>query len=253
MPELVSSLQRFVDRLAVHSPLSDDERQAILDLPGYSNHMRANDDIVAVGDQVDYACLITHGIVGSFGQAKGGSRQITALHIPGDMAGLQSVVQPDATLGLQALSATTICRIPHQALRALTGAFPAIAEAFWRNGAIDAAVLSQWTIKLGRLDAVGKLAHLLCEMSLRYGGQFGRRNSFEFPVTQTHLANVLGLTAIHVNRTVKVIRDEGLVTIAGRTVEIHDWDQLAKRGEFGPAYLHLDRTEDGYHGIVATG
>ena len=242
MPHRIQpNLRLFLDRLTSRSVLSQKEEQAILNLPAYAAQVQANRDFVRLGEVVDHACLIVDGIAGRFGQNAEGARQITALHIAGDMADLHSVVQPTGTSSLQALCTVTILRVPHQALRATAGRYPAIAEAFWRDCMVDAAILSEWVVNVGRRDAKTRIAHLLCETAVRYrvDGQ-SEAVLFEFPVTQAHLADATGLTPVHVNRTLKALRDEGVVFVSGRTVHILDWDALVRLGEFDATYLQAD-------------
>jgi CRP-like cAMP-binding protein len=235
-----SALQAFVDRLNRRSPLAGEEAAAILSLPATPAEVRTNRDFVNMGEETDHACLIVEGLVGRFGQTKGGARQITAMHIPGDMADLHSVVVPKAGSALQALSTTTILRIPHRAIRAIAHQYPPVAEAFWRECVVDAAILSQWVVNVGRRDALARTAHLLCEMALRYQ-EIGRAAglSFDFPATQTQLADALGLTAVHVNRTLKALKESGVLRVVRHTVEIVDWPRLEGIGDFDPVYLQI--------------
>jgi CRP-like cAMP-binding protein len=233
-------LQLFFDRLTRRSVLTDDEQQAILALPGHAAQNEAGRDIVRLGVRVDHACLIVAGLVGRFGQNADGGRQFTAIHIPGDMADLHSVVQPQTTTGLEALSVTTIVRIPHVAIRATAARYPAIAEAFWRDCMVDAAILSQWVVNVGRRDARARLAHLLCEVVMRLGpDRTGPDFRFSFAVTQAQLADATGLTPVHVNRVLKSMREDGIADVRQREVRIMDWDGLVAAGEFEPEYLQL--------------
>ncbi|WP_371416838.1 Crp/Fnr family transcriptional regulator [Sphingosinicella sp. BN140058] len=184
--------------------------------------------------------MIVDGLVGRFGQNSDGNRQITALHIGGDMADLHSVVVPGSATALQALAVTTILRVPHEALRRLARDRPAIAEAFWRECVIDGAILSEWVVNVGRRDARTRTAHLLCEMAIRCrAGVLGRRFSFGFPVTQNHLADMLALTPVHVNRMLKCLREEGAADLRGKTAHVLDWQLLADIGDFDPSYLQI--------------
>jgi CRP-like cAMP-binding protein len=247
MPEHLMSfsnkpdLQRFLDKLTDRSVLSKEEQQAILDLPGKSEHVQANHDFVGLGERCDHACLLVAGLVGRFDQNWEGKRQITAIHIPGDMPDLHSVVQPTATSALQALSIATIIRVPHASLRSATNAYPALAEAFWRHCMVDAAILSQWVVNVGRRSARARIAHLLCEMGTRLRAVSTDGETF-FPlaVTQEQLANATGLTGVHVNRTLKTLRRDGLADVRDRTVRIPDWKALATVGEFESTYLQED-------------
>ena len=235
-------LQRFLDRLNRRSVLTQQEQQSILNLPGYAEQVRSNRDFVRLGERVDHACLIVAGIVGRFEQNREGVRQITALHLPGDMADLHSVVQPEATSALQALSTSTIVRVSHAALREAAATFPAIAEALWRDCMVDAGILAEWVVNLGRRDAKTRIAHVLCETAVRLGvAPADGEIIFPFPVTQTQLADATGLTPVHVNRTLQALRREGLADVRQNAV-IHDWDSLVAAGDFDRTYLQMDVT-----------
>jgi CRP-like cAMP-binding protein len=230
-------LQRFLNRLTRRSVLSDVEQQAILGLGGYAEQVRSNRDFVRLGERTDHASLIVAGFVGRFDQNAEGQRQITALHMPGDMADLHSVVQPEATSALSALSTATIVRIPHGQVRSVAATYPALAEALWRDCMVDAAILSQWVVNVGRRDARARISHLLCEVATRLGAAPARGEiMFPFPVTQAQLADMTGLTAVHVNRTVQGLRAEGLADIR-HNATIYEWDALARAGDFDPDYL----------------
>lgn len=248
-------LQRFLERLTSRSILSAEEQEAILSLPGHTTQVEANRDFVRLGETVDHATLIVAGVVGRFGQNAEGGRQITALHIPGDMADLHSVVQPEGTSALQALSVATIMRIPHAPIRAATARYPALAEALWRDCMVDAAILSQWVINLGRRDAKSRIAHLLCETAWRFGvapTATGDR-LFSFPLTQTQLGDATGLTPVHVNRVLRALRKQGLVDVGQRMVRIRDWEGLVKVGDFDPTHLQTEIKPEERLRIVATG
>ena len=231
-------LQRFLDRLTSRSVLTEEEQEAILSLPCRSEHVQSNRDFVPLGERVDHACLVVAGIVGRFGQNAEGKRQITAMHLPGDMADLHSVVQPRAPSALQALSIATILKVPHVDLRAAAARHPAIAEALWRDCMVDASILAQWVLNVGRRDARERIAHLLCEVAVRvHAAPSPSEVVFPFAVTQQQLADATGLTSVHVNRTLQAMRREGLVEVCGRTARIPDWNALVAAGEFDPAYL----------------
>lgn len=233
------TLGPFLDRLLLRSDFSCDERDALLALPFVIARIDSHRDFVRLGERVDHACLVVSGMIGRFDQTAQGLRQITAFHIPGDMPDLHSVVRPVVTSALQALCATTILRVPHAALRALAARFPAIAEALWRDCMVDTATLNQWIVNIGRRPAQARLAYLLCEMAVRVRGVTGD-GAFAFPVTQAQLGDASGLTAVHVNRSLKALRDAGLVEIRSRTATIRDWSRLARLADFDPAYLLSD-------------
>ena len=99
-----------------------------------------------------------------------------------------------------ALAVSRVGFIAHQDLRALIGQFPDLGNLFWRDTLIDAAIFREWMVGLGRRNAHQRIAHLLCEMALRFEGVgLAQDHTFPMPVTQAELADALGLTLVHVN------------------------------------------------------
>lgn len=196
---------------------------------------------MGLDEVVDHVSVVVKGIVARFGQNADGARQIIALHIAGDAPDLHTVVLPSDTVPLQALSTTTILRIRHADLRVLAARHPAVAEAFWRHSSVDAAITAKWVLNGGRRNAKTRIAHLLCEMAVRCGAVVGGGEvKFDFPLTQTHLADATGLTSVHVNRTLKALAAQDLLTLSGRRARIPDWARLVERGEFDAEYLQAD-------------
>lgn len=231
----------FLQRLVRRSALNADERRAVVALNAHAHQLRANYDFVAPGQTVDHACLVAHGLAARYDQMRDGKRQITAFYVPGDMCDLHSVMCPTAAWGMLALSATTILRVPHVELCRLINEYPAIAMAFWRDGIADSSILAKWAANLGRRDARARMAHLFCEMGVRIeclGNE--RRDAFWLDVSQQNLADALGMTAIHVNRTIQSLRTQKLIRTESRRIFIDDWDRLAALAEFSSDYLLLD-------------
>ncbi|RYG88958.1 MAG: Crp/Fnr family transcriptional regulator [Alphaproteobacteria bacterium] len=217
-----TSLQPFVERLASRSILTEEEAVALLALKGQMTQVPAHSDFVRQGEYVDHACLVVDGLVGRFGQNKDGGRQITCIHIPGDMADLPSVVSPKSAWGLSALCTTTILRIPHVELRHIAAEHVGLAEAFWRDCVADGSIFSEWVVNVGRRDALTRVAHVLCEISVRrVRAKQGEKTLFAFELTQSDLADATGLTGVHVNRTLKELRTRSLATVRSNVVTIY--------------------------------
>ena len=235
------ALNLFVRRLASRSILTKREISELVGLSGHIKHIAAHTEFVGLGEEIDHASLVVGGLVGRFGQTNEGVRQITCLHIPGDMADLPSVVSPKAGWALEALTGSTILRISHGDLRRLATKNPGISEAFWRDCVADGSIFSEWVVNVGRRDALSRLSHLFCEMAIRCerAGQ-GDRQSFPLPITQAGLADATGMTAVHVNRTLKELRILSIVELQGGIVTIHDWKKLVSVGDFDDAFLLLD-------------
>ena len=169
-----------------------------------------------------------------------GKRQITAIHIPGDFVDLHSFTLKRMDHGIAALSACKIAVVPHEALHRITEEHPHLTRLLWLNTTIDGAIHRQTVVLLGRQDARGKLAHLVCELYVRLKTVRevdGLR--FRLPVTQAELGDMLGLSTVHVNRTLQDLRGEGLLTWERADVEILDWERLCETAQFDPDYLNL--------------
>jgi len=246
VPSNPPEMAQFLRKLEARSSFRPDERKAILQLPFEPRQVQANRDFVTRGERVSHSCFVLKGMAGTFGQNREGHRQITSVFMSGDMIDLQTVVLPEAMSNLQALTTTTILQIPHSDLRRVGHRFPNIAEAFWRECVLDAAIVNEWVVNVGRRDARTRMAHLLCEVACR-SGHATPENAFvfPFPVTQAQFADMLGLTPVHVNRTLKGLREGNVVNVAASSVEIVDWDRLADIGEFDAAYLQLGSLRNG--------
>jgi CRP-like cAMP-binding protein len=240
------ALERFLSRLLLRSALTDEEASQILSLGAQPATIDAHRDITRPGDTHGFACLVAEGLAGRFDQLANGLRQITALHIPGDMCDLHSVPVPHAGWGIEALAKTTIFKFPHEALKDLMFRYPAIALAFWRDTIVDSSVLAKWLSALGRRTAKQRLAHLICEMGIRMEqAGLGSRTDFTLQITQSQLADVLGITAVHLNRSLQALRAEGLLLTDNYRIRVPDETRLCALAEFDPGYLLLDVEGEG--------
>lgn len=241
MAGVYNGLDVWLRRLERRTPLSSEDRRRVLALPGRSERIRANRDFVRLGERVSEICLIVRGIAARFGQTRDGRRQLTALHIAGDAADLHSAVLPNAGSALSALSDVVIYRIPHPAIHEAVRASPALARAMWRDCTVDASIAAEWLVNNGQRDGRTRLAHLICELAMRFAAVGANRDRFMLDLSQAHLGDALGLTSVHVNRMLRELREAGLVAGVGRHIEIPDWDRLASAADFDPRYLHLHR------------
>lgn len=231
---------RFLRRIELRSDLTRAEREAILALPGAVAEATPQRDLVSPGQELAHACLMLTGLSARFDQLANGQRQFTALHIPGDMCDLHSVAAPVAGWGIQALTRVTYLKVPHDALRVLIADRPAIALALWRDTIVDASILAKWISALGRRSAEARLAHWLCEVAIRLeqSGE-GERSRFELRATQIHIADFLGISTVHVSRSLRSLRARGLIVVEEYVYQLPDFDALARFADFDPAYLLL--------------
>jgi CRP-like cAMP-binding protein len=124
----------------------------------------------------------------------------------------------------------------------MTERYPRLTRIYWFLTNLDAAIHREWSLSLGQRSAISRMAHLFCEMQVRLE-IIGRTdgNSYDFPLTQRELAECLGLTVVHANRTLQELRRRRLVEFSSRRLTILDRDGLCGLAEFDPSYLYLEK------------
>ncbi len=126
----------------------------------------------------------------------------------------------------------------------LCGRYPRIASALWRQTLIDAAVFREWLTSIGQREAYNRVAHLLCEMMVRLRAVgLAQDDGCDLPITQSELGDALGLSTVHVNRTLQDIREANLISLKNNKLQVLDWEGLTRAGEFDPTYLRIKREQ----------
>jgi CRP-like cAMP-binding protein len=225
-------------------PLSDEEKQALQDLPVQITVLNADEDIVRIGDRPSQCCLLVEGFTCVYKLTTEGKRQIMALHVPGDMPDLQSLHLKVMDNSVATMTQCTVGFIQHEDLRRVCDRYPRITAALWRETLVDASIFREWLLNVGRREAYNRMAHLLCELLVRLNAVgLVEDHTFDLPLTQGELADAIGTSNVHVNRVLQELRADGLIRTTGTRVNIPDWDQLKEAGEFDPLYLHLQQDE----------
>jgi len=235
-----ANTQPLIRKLESIGALSEQDREALASLPVQVRDLDADEDVVREGDVPSVCCLLLDGFMHRYKVLPDGKRQILALHTPGDVPDLQSLFLRHLDHSLAASVPSTAAFIPHEALRALMRAHPTVADLFWRDTLIDAAIFREWIVALGQRSALSHLAHLLCEVFTRLRAVgLAQDQSCNLPLTQTELGDACGLSSVHVNRTLQELRGEGLIELHHGRLTILDWARLQEVAQFDPAYLHL--------------
>jgi CRP-like cAMP-binding protein len=235
-------IERHLLKLRARDTVSPEEEQAIRDSIAEVRDLPADTVIVHAGRLLSFSVLLLEGLLCRYKDLSDGQRQITELHVPGDFADLHSFTLKRLDHNIMTITPCRVAIVPHEKLEDITERFPHLTRLYWFTTNMDAAIHREWEVSLGRRTAVSRIAALFCEMKLRLevvGLTEGP--SYEFDITQTDLAECVGLTPIHVNRTLKELRERRLVQFRSGRVTINDWDGLATVAEFDPAYLYLGK------------
>jgi CRP-like cAMP-binding protein len=233
-------LELLIRKLEAHAELSEEDRQAILDLPFTRRMLEPATYTIREGDRPDRCSVLVSGFAYRQKLTGEGARQILALHIPGEALDFQHLFLDVADHNVQMLTRGEVADVSRIVFQELARARPAIGHAILVTILVDSSIFREWVLNVGRRDARTRLAHLLCEFSVRLEAQgLTEEYGYELPMTQEQLADVLGLTPVHVNRTIKVLEAEGLIARNKRNISFPDWARMRHVGDFNQRYLHL--------------
>lgn len=233
------AIESAADKLGRLECLSGADRSAILALPYRLKKLDVGAYIVREDDRATNCCVLLDGFAFRHKITDGGSRQILSIQIPGDFVDLQNSMLDIADHSVQALTKVDVAFIPVGAIKTLAADFPAVGRALWRDTLIDAAMYREWIVNVRRRDAASRVAHLLCELAVRLEqARLATDFCYRLPMTQEQIADAVGLTPIHVNRTLRLLERQGLIEREKRTIRILDWPRTKELADFNDRYLH---------------
>jgi CRP-like cAMP-binding protein len=235
----------MVTKLAYWQKLDGADRDAILALPHTLKRVEQHHYVIRERDKATHSCLLLSGFAVRHKIVAGGHRQICAIHMKGEIVDLQNSVLGTADHSVQMLTTGQIAMIPREEVIRIACERPAVGRAMWYDTLVDGSIFREWIANVGRRDARTRVAHLLCEFALRLKvAGLGDQLGYQLPMTQEQLGDATGLTAVHINRTIKQLEAEGLIDrISPRSIHIGDWKKLANAGDFDSQYLHLNENE----------
>ncbi|WP_116090287.1 Crp/Fnr family transcriptional regulator [Sphingomonas crusticola] len=234
-------IERHLLKLRARDTVSAEEEQAIRDALGEVRNYAADQTVIRQGEQLEACTLLLDGMMCRYKDLSDGQRQITELHVAGDFVDLHSFTLKHLDHNVLTLTPCRVVMMPHERLERITEQHPHLTRLYWFSTTLDAAIHREWELSLGRRSAIAKLASLFCEMRVRLEVVgLSDEDGYALPLTQADLAECLGLTPIHVNRTLKELRDQGIVQFKSGRVTIQDQARMEQIGEFDPDYLYLE-------------
>lgn len=221
--------------------LTDAERRqleaAIVDV----RTIEARRTVIKEGEEVNVSTLLLEGFMARYIDDRKGLRQLVAIQVPGEFVDLHAYPMKRLDHNVGTLTPCRIAIVPHAAISALIEDNVPFARKLWFSTLIDAAMHRAWIFRIGRLDAVGRVAHFLSEMNCRLEAvELSDGQDFTLEITQADLAEACGLTSVHVNRVIRQLREMELCVFRASRVRILDRAGLERRGNFDPHYLYLD-------------
>ena len=235
----VNALTTIIDKLQSLGTLDQSDRDAISSLVFTVSTAPANHDLVKQGAAATNLQVLLDGYACRYKITAGGARQIVSFHIPGDILDAQQLLLGCADHFVQTITSATIGVVPLVEFRRILKLRPNVVEALWRDTLIDASIYREWVLNVGKRDVTSRIAHMLCEFAFRReNAGLGPPERCELPMTQHQIADATGLSAVHVNRVLHELGRNGLIAPDKPEVEIVDWSQLCRIGDFDPSYLH---------------
>jgi CRP-like cAMP-binding protein len=229
-------------KLRARDLVDDEEAEILIASVSEIREHPAGRTIVRTGTTLSASTLLVEGIVCRYKDLADGQRQIMELHVAGDFVDLHGFLLKQLDHNVGAMTPIRVASFPHDSLRGITETHPHLGRMLWFSTLLDAAIHREKILSIGRRSAMARIAHIFCELlvRLRIVG-LADDSGYALPLTQADLADVTGLTSVHVNRMLKKLRDENLLTFRGGIVTIGDWDRLQRVAEFDSTYLHLER------------
>lgn len=203
----------------------------------------AKREIAPKGAHADSIIVLMEGWACRYRLLPDGRRHVCTLFLPGDVCDHAGLYPNHVGGGVSALSECKTCDVKVEQLDAFPGGKGGVADGMVRLAASEAAILTERAISIARRSAFERVTHLLCELTLRLTAiGHGTLSGFRLMMTQEDMADMLGLTAVHLNRTLAAVRARGLIDIVDRQVIILDWAGLRSAAVFDEAYLGLNAT-----------
>jgi CRP-like cAMP-binding protein len=223
---LIAKLGRFVD-------LTEREKAYLADAQRDFSTIRAGADIVTAGQRYRGIYVLCDGMAIRYKILRDGRRQVLNLVLPGDFIGYPGALFDPSLYSISGLGETVVCYIGFKEIFSLFRRHPRLGGVFFWLVGHEAALFAEHLVGVGRRSAYERVAHLLLEflVRLQVAGLADER-SYAMPMTQELMADSLGLSVPHVNRTLRRLREDGLIAIEGTRLTCLDIPALSQVAEF---------------------
>ncbi|WP_419807366.1 Crp/Fnr family transcriptional regulator [Sphingomonas sp.] len=223
--------------------LSEEERRVVEDSMTTVRTVPARTCLSRRGELVNQSLLLLDGFICRYLDDRDGHRQLVSMHVPGDFVDLHGFPLKRLDHDIVTLGQCALAVYEHRTLVDILERYPRLTRWLWFSTLLDAAIHREWIFRLGRLGAEGRVAHLFCELYERLRMvELADDGRFALPATQADVAEACGITGVHVNRVLRLMRERGLATFRAGEVRILDHKSLIALAEFDPIYLYGQQT-----------
>ncbi|WP_404421880.1 Crp/Fnr family transcriptional regulator [Thalassospira australica] len=238
---MISSTEVVVKKLKCYIDLTNKELDTFVSLPSRLVTFEAGREIVHEGQQAHKAFILLDGWVSSYKLLPDGTRQIIDFQIPGDFLGLRSLLLRTSDHSFEAVTDVSIAEVSAQNMFSVFAESPRLASAVLWAASRDEAMVVEHLVSIGRRSAIVRTAHFLLELGARLNLiGVGTKDGYPCPLSQYLLADALGLSAIHINRVLRQLREQKLLTFQKGIVRFDNFEKLIELTDFHVGYLDQD-------------
>ena len=228
---LLQKLNRFLS-------LGKEELAALAAIEARRHPATAGTELIHERQPDQRAYILQRGWAACYKLLPDGGRQVIDVRIPGDFMGFRSVLLRTSDHSSVAVTDVVVAEVDGAQMLETFQALPRLAVAMLWAASRDEAMVVEHLVGIGRRSALARTAHFLVELGLRLDLIGLRsRTGFACPLNQYVLSDLLGLTAIHVNRVLRQLRELGLLTFRNGEVTVHDLPGLQQLAEHDSGYL----------------
>lgn len=235
-------MEVFRNRFAQYVDIADDAWSPFTDLEKRNESFDAGEDLIVAGEEASEVFILQVGWALRYRLLEDGRRQIVNFMLPGDVFDLQSLADLKADHTVTALTECEVTIIPSRPFVTMLRQSSRLAAAFWWAAVQEESILREQIVRIGRRSARERIGHMLLELHRRFVGATGEETDrLVMPVTRSDIADALGLTPVHVSRTMSAMRRSGLISEERGSIILEDRERLARLSHFDTDYLHLKK------------
>jgi CRP-like cAMP-binding protein len=232
-------------KLGNFTALSEEESEAVIECCKDVRTVGAREDVISQGDRTGGVKLLLDGFACRYKTLEDGRRQIVAYFVPGDLCDLRVFILKRMDHSIGAIAPSRVATIAPDNMLKLMHTYPALTRALWWSTLVEEAIAREWILNVGQRNALERTGHLFCELLYRFRAVgLNEGLACTLPLTQVELAETLGLSPVHVNRTLQELRRQKLITLDDGTLTIQNLQALEELSFFNAEYLHQDYRAD---------
>ncbi|GAA3950532.1 Crp/Fnr family transcriptional regulator [Allohahella marinimesophila] len=233
----------LIEKMSYYIELSAEEKTVLLDLESVTTQYKARTIIYHQEAQVGDIFVVREGWVATFSQLPNGNRTILNIHYPGDIVGSSSMPFEVHASGLMSITPVTLCPFPKEKLATVFRHHPNLSALLYTVSLQEKMVLVDRLKAIGRMPGKNRLMLFVLQAHARQTAfQQLDALTFDFPLSQVLIGDAIGLTTVYVNRTVRELEEEGLMSVRNREVTIFNRRRMIELCDFKDRYRQLDTT-----------